>query len=169
MSINGKHVTFPCIWYLYNALKYFLWHAITFFYICLLILNKVPSACIISHCKILSDEISFSSILFKHLVESFNRVLSLSFTNLTIILRIMKLNFECKNQPQVFAKFLISVALHISAYECLTSKFCFSGERSRLSEDVVQTVSPVNSTISKRRQLITRILAQPSICDYLGV
>lgn len=69
MSINGKHVTFPCIWYLYNALKYFLGHAITFFYICLLILNIVPSTCIISHCKILFDEVSFSSILFKRQID----------------------------------------------------------------------------------------------------
>uniref|UniRef100_A0A8W8KAL4 THAP-type domain-containing protein n=1 Tax=Magallana gigas TaxID=29159 RepID=A0A8W8KAL4_MAGGI len=43
------------------------------------------------------------------------------------------------------------------------------GERARLKEDAVPSVFPFTSTTSKRRQLVTRIPSQPSICDYQGV
>lgn len=49
------------------------------------------------------------------------------------------------------------------------STFCYSGERARLKEDAVPSVFPFTSTTSKRRQLVTRIPLQPSICDYQGV
>lgn len=49
------------------------------------------------------------------------------------------------------------------------STFCYSGERARLKEDAVPSVFPFTSTTSKRRQLVTRIPSQPSICDYQGV
>lgn len=49
------------------------------------------------------------------------------------------------------------------------STFCYSCERARLKEDAVPSVFPFTSTTSKRRQLVTRIPSQPSICDYQGV
>lgn len=49
------------------------------------------------------------------------------------------------------------------------STFCYSGELARLKEDALPSVFPFTSTTSKRRQLVTRIPSQPSICDYQGV